>query len=473
MPRPCNCSSRSPTSSPRSTTHHPIAVSQYYEDQAGRQAARRRLPAKAAAQVPRLLRARPARSGGPWLLGDACCHADLSVLQALLGLAYAFPRAFARPAPPRRSCSACATASPPARGSPPTWPRRGGRRSTSTASSATTPSSTPPEANRIGEAEPRPRGPCRRWTPSPSIAALTPSRATPRGQRTRPGSAPRRTSRRPRSTHFFRRALHLGLGLTTRHLAHATLNCPRSRRRCEPALVAEATPSCCAIISSRLAPPRPPRSRRSADESTSPDTPSPPPSPSDTAPRARRTGCSPRCTPRSLPEGICRAAHRGAVIGADAAGNVAAGGLAGSRRHRLLPLVIVSGVEVIASTVVVGSLAPTVESGLPRRSRSPRRSGRRAAHRSRYRSSRARRRRTTELSTWCHRYESAYFMPSILAVGGRELAPTVHSPSDRTSRHDLARAELPAMRPRPACTSVIRANGPGGATRRRPRSAHR
>lgn len=78
-------------------THHPIAVSQYYEDQ--KPAAKLRAAAFRTERLPKFLgyfERVLQRSGGPWLLGDACCHADLSVLQALLGLEYAFPRAFAR-----------------------------------------------------------------------------------------------------------------------------------------------------------------------------------------------------------------------------------------------------------------------------------------------------------------------------------------------------------------------------------------
>ena len=31
-------------------------------------------------------------TGGPWLLGEAWCHADLSLFQLIEGLSYAFPR---------------------------------------------------------------------------------------------------------------------------------------------------------------------------------------------------------------------------------------------------------------------------------------------------------------------------------------------------------------------------------------------
>ena len=36
------------------------------------------------------------RSGGQWLLGDALTYPDLSLFQLLEGLAYAFPKGFAR-----------------------------------------------------------------------------------------------------------------------------------------------------------------------------------------------------------------------------------------------------------------------------------------------------------------------------------------------------------------------------------------
>jgi glutathione S-transferase len=36
------------------------------------------------------------RSGGPWLAGGDVSHADLSLFQTCEGLAYAFPRSFAR-----------------------------------------------------------------------------------------------------------------------------------------------------------------------------------------------------------------------------------------------------------------------------------------------------------------------------------------------------------------------------------------
>jgi len=80
-------------------THHPLGAALYYEDQ--KPEARRRAEGFTAERVPRFLayfeRVR-AHHGGPYLLGAAVCHADLGLFQALEGLAYAFPRAFARAA---------------------------------------------------------------------------------------------------------------------------------------------------------------------------------------------------------------------------------------------------------------------------------------------------------------------------------------------------------------------------------------
>ena len=78
-------------------THHPISAALYYDDQkpeAKRRAAHftgERLP-RFLAYFERVLR----HGGGDWLLGDAATHPDLSLFQALEGLAYAFPRAFAQ-----------------------------------------------------------------------------------------------------------------------------------------------------------------------------------------------------------------------------------------------------------------------------------------------------------------------------------------------------------------------------------------
>lgn len=78
-------------------THHPVSPALYYEDQkpeAKRRAAHfvgERLP-RFLAYFERVLR----HHGADFLLGGAVSHADLSLFQALEGLAYAFPRAFAR-----------------------------------------------------------------------------------------------------------------------------------------------------------------------------------------------------------------------------------------------------------------------------------------------------------------------------------------------------------------------------------------
>ena len=81
-------------------THHPIAASLYYEDQkpeAGRRARlflSERMP-KFLGYFEKVL-ARNQASGGQWLVGDALSYADLSMYQVEMGLAFAFPKAWAR-----------------------------------------------------------------------------------------------------------------------------------------------------------------------------------------------------------------------------------------------------------------------------------------------------------------------------------------------------------------------------------------
>ncbi|MEI8257577.1 MAG: glutathione S-transferase C-terminal domain-containing protein, partial [Deltaproteobacteria bacterium] len=80
--------------------HHPIATSQYYEDQrpeAARRAAaflKDRLP-KFLGYFERVLQ----RQGGEFLVGTARSYADLSLFQCVEGLRYAFPKAMARQEP--------------------------------------------------------------------------------------------------------------------------------------------------------------------------------------------------------------------------------------------------------------------------------------------------------------------------------------------------------------------------------------
>jgi glutathione S-transferase len=77
-------------------THHPVSAALYYEDQ--KPAARRRAAHFVKERLPRYLGyfERVLREGrGDWLVGTGVSHADLSLFQALEGLAYAFPRAFA------------------------------------------------------------------------------------------------------------------------------------------------------------------------------------------------------------------------------------------------------------------------------------------------------------------------------------------------------------------------------------------
>jgi glutathione S-transferase len=78
-------------------THHPISASLYYRDQMPE--ARRRAAHFVGERLPRFLGyfERVLRhNGGEVLAGTGLSHADLSLFQALEGLAYAFPRAFAR-----------------------------------------------------------------------------------------------------------------------------------------------------------------------------------------------------------------------------------------------------------------------------------------------------------------------------------------------------------------------------------------
>jgi glutathione S-transferase len=81
-------------------THHPVAVSLYYEDQ--RAEAARRAASFTAERIPLYLRwldraldSNP-RGRGRWLVGARCSYADLSAFQVIAGLRYAFPRATAR-----------------------------------------------------------------------------------------------------------------------------------------------------------------------------------------------------------------------------------------------------------------------------------------------------------------------------------------------------------------------------------------
>lgn len=81
-------------------THHPIALDLYYEDQ--KDAARARAKSFLERRMPRFLGyfervlARNAAGGGQQLVGAEISYVDLSLFQVLEGLAYAFPRAFAR-----------------------------------------------------------------------------------------------------------------------------------------------------------------------------------------------------------------------------------------------------------------------------------------------------------------------------------------------------------------------------------------
>jgi glutathione S-transferase len=76
--------------------HHPISSALYYENQ--RAEAMQRSKHFVGERLPRFLRYFErvlGQNGGDVLIGRRLSHADLSLFQALEGLAYAFPRAFA------------------------------------------------------------------------------------------------------------------------------------------------------------------------------------------------------------------------------------------------------------------------------------------------------------------------------------------------------------------------------------------
>jgi glutathione S-transferase len=81
-------------------THHPVAVSLYYDDQ--RREAARCADAFVRERIllflryfDRALDSNPA-GGGRWLVGAGCSYVDLSLFQAIAGLRYAFPNAMRR-----------------------------------------------------------------------------------------------------------------------------------------------------------------------------------------------------------------------------------------------------------------------------------------------------------------------------------------------------------------------------------------
>jgi glutathione S-transferase len=78
-------------------THHPIASSQYYEDQ--KEAAKKRSAVFVKERIPKFLgwlERILERNGTHHLLGRSASYVDLSAFQILGGLQYAFPRAMAR-----------------------------------------------------------------------------------------------------------------------------------------------------------------------------------------------------------------------------------------------------------------------------------------------------------------------------------------------------------------------------------------
>jgi glutathione S-transferase len=73
-------------------THHPIAMSLYYEDQ--KTEAKKRSHAFVHERLPKYLRYfERALEGNAWLVGERCSYVDLSLFQVITGLRYAFPKA--------------------------------------------------------------------------------------------------------------------------------------------------------------------------------------------------------------------------------------------------------------------------------------------------------------------------------------------------------------------------------------------
>ena len=74
-------------------THHPVAVSQYYEDQ--KSEAKKRARVFVRERIPKFL-GYFERAAGPKMVGRSISYVDLSMFQIVEGLSYAFPRAMKR-----------------------------------------------------------------------------------------------------------------------------------------------------------------------------------------------------------------------------------------------------------------------------------------------------------------------------------------------------------------------------------------
>jgi len=75
-------------------THHPLGPSDYYENQ--KKEARQRSADFVKRRAPKFLgyfERVLSQGGGPYLLGNTRCYADLSLFQVIAGLRYAFPNA--------------------------------------------------------------------------------------------------------------------------------------------------------------------------------------------------------------------------------------------------------------------------------------------------------------------------------------------------------------------------------------------
>ena len=74
-------------------THHPVAVTQYYEDQ--KPEAKKRARVFVRERIPKFL-GYFERAAGPKMVGRSISYVDLSMFQIIEGLSYAFPRAMKR-----------------------------------------------------------------------------------------------------------------------------------------------------------------------------------------------------------------------------------------------------------------------------------------------------------------------------------------------------------------------------------------
>jgi glutathione S-transferase len=82
-------------------THHPVSAALYFEDQEeeAKRSARQFIDERMPGYLSYFERVVESREG-PWLMGSELTYPDLSLFQLLEGLAYAFPKGFARASAP-------------------------------------------------------------------------------------------------------------------------------------------------------------------------------------------------------------------------------------------------------------------------------------------------------------------------------------------------------------------------------------